>query len=1177
MLRNIKSFNVSEIEEKVLALWKEKGVFAKSLKPKKKSAPTFHFWEGPPTANGRPGIHHVLARTFKDIFPRYKTMQGFVVPRKGGWDTHGLPVEIQVEKQLGISSKKEIEKYGVEAFNKACKESVWLYKNEWEKITDRMGYWIDLDHPYITYENSYIETLWTIIRRIWDQKLLYRGYKIVNWCPRCGTGLSSHELAQGYKETTDTSVYVKFRLELGQKIGSFVVDKNTFVLSWTTTPWTLPGNVALAVGKNISYSVLTSDRDGHTFILASDLVKTIFPKFEGKEVAQVKGKDLIGLAYEPLFDVPPLHSDASYKIYPADFVTTTDGTGVVHTAVMYGEDDYQLGIKIGLPQHHTVDETGHFTRDVKELTGKEAKNEETEKTIIAYLKEKGLLLASVPYTHEYPFCWRCDTPLLYYARSSWFVRMPSLKSRLLSFNQKINWIPAHIKKGRFGEWLKDVKDWNFSRERYWGTPLPIWECEKCSDTYVAKSLEDLNAHAPYTNTYYLVRHGEARANVEGWIASGKESGSFISKLTQKGEQQIEAVAKKLSRNGLDIVVASPYHRTQQTAKILAEKTGAKIITEKRLGEIQVGEFNHKNIDAYESFFEKQTDRLESAPPQGESLLDVRKRAYETLQEIQRTYQGKRIALVSHGDVLWMLEAAMQHTPHTKEVFSLPYIQPGTMRSVSYENIPTDSLGIIDMHRPYVDQIQVGCNACGARMQRVPEVADVWFDSGSMPFAQEHWPFEEKKRTRGKEKKITMPENFPADYIAEGVDQTRGWFYTLLAVSTLLGARTPPYQNVIALGLIHDKNGQKMSKSRGNVVDPWMIMDKYGADALRWYLATLNSPGDAKNFDENEVGAILRRFILTIYHSFVFLHTYGKHKISIAEKPSSSHALDRWICSRLATVAGQVTKHMESYDALKAASALEHFAVEDLSRWYIRRSRRRLQRPSNAKDYAAASATLAYVLKELSLFLAPFIPFFSEALYQSLKKEFLFSAKDSVHLEPWPSYRKTASLSKLEEAMEHIRDIASGVLAKRSELGLKVRQPLGELFISYQIPSGSDKQQLVDTLADEVNVQKVTYRKGSEVFELDTTITPELKAQGTVREIIRAIQGLRQDAKYVPQDMVEIFLEAQTELLALVRSHEKEILADVGAKRVTPKRNEKVDAQAETKIDGMKVWIGIKKR
>jgi len=1177
MLRNLKSFNASETEEKVLSLWKEKHIFEKSLQPKKKGAKIFRFWEGPPTANARPGIHHVLARTFKDIFPRYKTMRGFVVPRKSGWDTHGLPVEIQVEKQLGLSSKKDIEKYGVEEFNQKCKESVWTYKSEWEKLTDRMGYWLDLKNPYVTYENTYIETLWHIVKKIWDKKLLYQGHKIVNWCPRCGTGLSSHELAQGYKETTDTSVYVKFKLKKGQKIGSFSTDDKTFILSWTTTPWTLPGNVALAVGEKISYSILRSSRSQEIFILATDLIPSVFPKFDGSVLLKILGKDLLGLVYEPLFDIKALRGDSSYRIYEADFVTTSDGTGVVHTAVMYGEDDYRLGVKVGLVQHHTVDENGRFTHDVKDFEGLYVKDKATEEKIISFLKTSGFFLGSEDYAHEYPFCWRCDTPLLYYARSSWFVSMSKLKSKLLSFNQKINWIPSHIRKGRFGEWLKDVKDWNFSRERYWGTPLPIWRCASCGHTHAIGSLEELNERRPYLNTYFLMRHGEARANVEQWIASGKESGAFVSKLTQKGKKQVEVAAKKLSKEHIDIIITSPYKRTQETAEIVAKATGAKVIIEKRIGEIQVGEFNHKPILEYEKFFENPSQRLEDAPPKGESLRRVRERMYGTLREIDKKYKGKRIVIVSHGDPLWMLEAAIQHIPHTNEVFDLKYIQTGNVKKLSLNNFPTNQIGEIDIHRPYADLVTLRCQRCEGEMKRVSEVADVWFDSGAMPFAQEYWPFNEGKKEKGKGKnEKKMPENFPADYIAEGIDQTRGWFYTLLAVSTLLDAKIPPYKNVIALGLVHDKNGQKMSKSRGNTIDPWMIMDKYGADAMRWYLTTINAPGDAKNFDEEEIGAIVRRFILTLYNSFVFLHTYGKRKVSIVKKPSSSNVLDAWICSRLATVAGDVTGYMEQYDALRAAQALEHFAVEDLSRWYIRRSRRRLQRASNAKDYIAASATLAYVLKELSLLLAPFIPFFSEALYQSLKKEFLFSAKDSAHLEAWPLYPKTASDVKLEEIMGRVRDIASAVLAKRSEVGIKVRQPLGELCVSYQVPNGKYKKQFIEILADEVNVQNVIYKKIKETFELNTTITPELKTQGTIREIIRAIQGLRQDAQYTPKDVIEVAVDAPAPFLALLSAYQKGILPEVGAKRFEFSRRNKSDAQAETKIEDAKVWIGIRK-
>jgi len=1186
MLRNLKSLNMAELEEKVLSLWKERSVFEKSLQPKKKGAPEFHFWEGPPTANGRPGIHHVLARSFKDIFLRYKTMRGFVAPRKGGWDTHGLPVEIQVEKQLGLSSKKEIEKYGIEAFNQKCKESVWMYKSEWEKLTDRMGYWLDLDDPYITYENSYIETLWFIIKRVWDKGMLYRGYKIVNWCPRCGTGLSSHELAQGYKETTDTSVYVKFKIKKGQKIGSFVADDKTYVLSWTTTPWTLPGNVALAVGKNISYVVLRSQRSGESFVLAKDRVEQVFKNFEGSSCVSLKGKDLIGVSYAPLFDVSALKSDASHRIYDADFVTTTDGTGVVHTAVMYGEDDYRLGVAVGLPQHHTVDESGHFTKDVEELAGLYVKDEKTEEKILSYLKEGNYLLGSEEYTHEYPFCWRCDTPLLYYARSSWFVAMSKLRPTLKKLNQEINWIPPHIKKGRFGEWIGEVKDWNFSRERYWGTPLPIWQCKKCDAYTVVGSRDEISelSKEKSQNRYFVLRHGLSENNVKSLSnCDPKDKDEFA--LTKKGRLEAEKAATRLKKEKIDIIIASDFRRVKETADIVAEHLGIKkVIFDKRLREINIGALSSRPVKEYDDHFPRYQDQFEKTPEGGENLVDVARRSFEFLKDVEEKYAGKNILIVGHEYPIWMLVSVLKgwdqyHAIQERKRRGGTFILNGQIEEARFLSLPRDKNGLGDFHRPYVDDVVLACSACGGDAERVREIADVWFDSGSMPFAQEHWPFGENKKEKGKKKNAeVMPNNFPADYIAEGIDQTRGWFYTLLAVATLMGTKEAPYKNVISLGLVHDKNGQKMSKSRGNVVDPWAIMDKYGADPLRWYLYTLNAPGDAKNFDEGEIGKIVRRLFLVLYNSFVFLHTYGKGRLDISKEPKVSDLLDRWILARLRDVSFNVGDSLDSYDVMKAAGELERFLIEDVSRWYIRRSRRRFQRPESAKDLSDASATLAYVLLCASRLMAPCAPFFSEALYQSLAKEYRFDANDSVHLETWfVQKRPTKSDEHLLMMMEEVRELTSLVLAQRTQEGIKVRQPLGRLTIRSDSFSGNKGKALRSILSEEVNVKEVVVDSGiKELFVLDTKLTPELKSEGTLREVVRMIQGLRQNAGYTPGDTIRVWVATEGTLVALVNTRSQHIKSEVNATAIEMKKPAKFDAEQETKFDGVPLWIGITK-
>ncbi len=976
--------NFPKLEEEVLERWKKEKAFEKSVARRRPPASAkasagkrFVFYEGPPTANGKPGIHHVLSRSFKDVILRYKTMRGFFVERRAGWDTHGLPVELQVEKKLGLKSKKDIEKYGIAQFNKECKQSVWEYKKEWEELTRRMGFWIDLKDPYITYETPYIETLWHIIQTFWEKSLLYKGYKVVPYCSRCGTPLSSHELAQGYKTVEDSSIYVRFKIRPGQKVGNWITDNSTYILSWTTTPWTLPGNVALAVDESIKYQVVSIKGKSENYILAKDLVeKVLDAKYEILDT--ISGKDLVGLSYEQLFPIPSLQNAQSHKIYAADFVTTTDGTGVVHTAVMYGEDDYNLGVKVGLPQHHTVTETGVFTSEVPGgLAGLQVRTKETDEKIFAYLKEHNTFFATQPYSHEYPFCWRCSTPLLYFAKDSWFVNMQKVKKELIANNKKINWVPAYLKEGRMGEWLREVKDWAFSRERYWGTPLPIWECAKCEYREVIGSVQELKERA-------------------------------------------------------------------------------------------------------------------------------------------------------HA-------------------------------------LPHDENGEVDLHRPYIDGIQFACKECKTGiMQRVKEVADVWYDSGAMPFAQGHWPFAENPKSKIQNPK--PPKLFPADYIVEGIDQTRGWFYTLLAVSTLLGFAAP-YKNVISFSHVLDEKGEKMSKSKGNVVDPWAMIQKYGIDAVRWYFFTMNNPGDPKLFSEKDIQEVLRRFILTLWNSFVFYQTYApKLSLGAPKLGLGKNALDKWILSRFSTTAKEVTALFDAYDVTGAGRSLENFVINDLSLWYIRRSRMRFQNPASAQDFKEASATLSFVLLQTSKLAAPFIPFLSEHIHNALH------AKASVHWEDWPKAGKRDE--KLEQEMKLVRDLVTNALAERAKAQLKVRQPLSSLKIKG---SGKEiRKDLLTLLQDEVNVKEIVFdKKLKSDVALDTTLTPALREEGYVREVLRSIQEMRKEAGYKPQDRIKVWYKGSPRVQSLISEQESFIKKAVGIKTLTKGDILKADAVKEIDVDGEKIKFSIK--
>jgi len=921
--------NIPEIEKKILEFWKKEKIFEKSL-AKKSPKGDFVFYEGPPTANGKPGIHHVLARAFKDLIPRYKTMQGYHVERKAGWDTHGLPVELELEKELGLKNKKDIEDYGIEKFNQKCKESVWKYKEDWEKMTERIGYWIDIENPYITYENNYIESLWWIIKQIYEKDLLYKGHKVVPQCPRCGTALSSHEVAQGYKNIEEESVYIKFKLK----------DKNNeYMLVWTTTPWTLPGNIALAVGEDIDYvMVRTLDiekkqkgiTEYQNLIIAKEIFEGLYRKdfksslkvafnleylhIENGEtinntriLREFKGKDLIGLPYEPLFPgvIKETEKNAqnAFKIYPADFVSTEEGTGVVHTAVMYGVEDYELGEKVGLPKVHTVNLDGTFNELVPQWKGKFVKD--VEKEIIEDLIKRNLLFGTENYAHDYPFCWRCESPLIYYAKDSWYFEMSKLRNELIKNNEKINWVPEHIKEGRFGEWLREIKDWAISRERYWGTPIPVWICEKCGEMKVIGSREEL---------------------------------------------------------GID-----------------------------------------------EKF---------------------------------------------------------------------------------------------DLHRPYIDEIKLECK-CGGEMKRTPEVMDCWFDSGAMPFAQFHYPFENKNL-------IDKGKRYPADFIAEAMDQTRGWFYTLLAISTILGKGTS-YKNVICLGHVLDKNGQKMSKHIGNIIDPWEMIEKYGADVVRWYLYTINQPGEPKRFDENSLKESSRIFI-TLLNVINFYKLFAENKkVDDLKNNDLVNILDKWINSKLNLLIHETTEGLDKYDIVTIGRKIEEF-ITDLSVWYVRRSRERFK-GDDEKDKLRALKTLRRVIFNLIRLLAPFTPFVAEYIYQEMK-----GRKESVHLEDWPDTKGKLIDKKLEEKMEKVREICSLALQKRAEAGIKVRQPLKQLTIN----SKQLTKELLDLIKDEVNVKEITMdEKLKEGVVLDTIITPELKEEGIVRDFIREIQAKRKEMGLTPKDKIRV--------------------------------------------------------
>ena len=855
-------FNVTLVEEAVQRFWKSHDVFHKTM-DQRKGGPEYIFYEGPPTANGKPGVHHVLARVFKDIFPRYKTMQGFHVSRRGGWDTHGLPVEIEVEKKLGFKVKQDIDAYGIDKFNALCRESAFAYIQEWERLTDRIGYWVDLETAYITFKNEYIESVWSILKNFWEKDLLYQGFKVVPYCPRCGTPLSDHEVAQGYEETVDPSVFVRLPL---------VDEPGTSILVWTTTPWTLPGNVAVAAHPDVDYVVVEHplpEGGMERLILAEALVEKVFRGEAVKVVNRLKGKTLKGKRYQPLYTFLPVQKQAYYVVL-ADYVTTEDGTGFVHIAPAFGAEDMAVGLEHDLPLLMTVADDGTFIPAVRPWAGIFVKK--ADPLIIDELHTRGLLFRSENYTHTYPFCWRCGTPLLYYARPTWYIRTSQFKDRMVELNNTINWYPGHIKTGRFGNWLANNVDWALGRERYWGTPLPVWECVDCHHQHAIGSVAELS-----------------------------------------------------------------------------------------------------------------------------------------------TMAGRDLA----G---------------------------------------------LDLHRPYVDEVTLSCPECSGKMKRVPELIDVWFDSGSMPYAQWHYPFENVEQ---------FNQQYPADYICEAVDQTRGWFYSLHAISTLLNDQVS-FKNVVCLGLILDGNAQKMSKSRGNVADPWQVLNSNGADAMRWYLYTAGPPGQERRFSSDLVSEVLRNFTLTLWNTYSFFVTYANldgWQPGEGQQPQYSD-LDQWLRSTLHALVRDVTTAMENYDVLGATRPIEAF-VDQLSNWYLRRSRRRFWKSESDGDKQAAYATLYEALVTVSKLLAPSMPFMAEELYQNLVMQMNPSAPESVHLAAWPAFDATLVDEKLNRDMTLVMKLASVGHAARNKANRKVRQPLAEAAFSVgNAEEARVVQVYADLLEDELNVKHV---------------------------------------------------------------------------------------------------------
>lgn len=1083
-------------EERVLSWWKENQIFERSLE---KTSPNgeFVFYEGPPTANGRPGIHHLESRSFKDAIPRYKTMRGYRVRRKAGWDTHGLPVELEVEKELGFSGKPDIEKYGIAEFNKKCRESVLKYIDEWSRFTDRIGYWVDQEKAYFTFNAPYMESLFSIVKKIYDDGRMYKDYKVLPWCTRCGTALSSHELAQGYADVKDLSVTAKFEL---------VETPGTYFLAWTTTPWTLPGNVALAVGNDITYSYVQAVNG--TYIVASDLVEKIFADQEIKIQKEVTGSELVGKEYIALFDfLPKLASETekpkfkkAYQVYPADFVTTEDGTGIVHTAVMYGTDDFELGNTLGLPKVHAVGADGTFIKGTGYLEGRFVK-EEDEKgkptlavDIIDDLKKRGMFFSQENHKHTYPFCWRCKTPLIYYARDSWYIRMHDLRDTLTAENKTVHWEPNHIRDGRMGEWLAGAKDWAISRERYWGTPLPIWENEDGSERIVIGSIDELKQRLPKKgNRYFVMRHGESENNVAHRVCSDD---SIPSALTEFGLSQSIRAGEHLKSAGITRIISSPLVRARQTAEAVAETLGIpkeQIEIDERIHEVDVGEWSGRPLQEYRDAFESAVEFVSLKPKDGESWEDVRRRVGTFLYEFDAKHENETVLVVTHGTPFRMMVAASNGMTIREYLTDWNVARdPGNaeVKELSFVPLPHNEEYELDLHRPHIDDV-VLISDTGTKLRRVKEVMDVWFDSGAMPFAQDHYPFRKKEWIEGP--------GYPADFISEAIDQTRGWFYTLLAVGVLMGRGTA-YRNVICLGHLLDEKGQKMSKSKGNVVNPWEAMDTYGADTLRFWMYYVNQPGDSKSFDEKTVKESAR-VLSWLDNSAKFYELFKTE--SRAE--GTPEVLDTWMNARVNETVQEMTNALEAYKPYDATRSLSRL-IEDVSQWYVRRIRERVR-----DGDASALATLRSTLHSCALLIAPFSPFIAEDLYGKTRGA---RDPDSVHLASWPS--AGAVDTALIAHMKTVRAVASNALMLRQKSGLKVRQVLA----TYATTESSDiPEELVTLLKDEINVKKIVF--GAETETIDSALTPELIAEGDERELARAVADARKTLGLSPRDTVTI--------------------------------------------------------
>lgn len=1128
--------DVAEREEAILSFWREHDIFNKSMERPAGDAPKgdYVFYDGPPFATGLPHYGHILASTIKDAVPRFWTMQGYRVRRKWGWDCHGLPLENLIEKKLGLATKRDIEEYGVKNFNEAAREAVLEYADDWKRIIPRMGRFVDMDNDYKTMDSSYTESVWWVFKSLHEKGLVYEGFKTMHLCPRCGTTLSNFEVNLGYKDIKDIAVTVKLPLldEAGQ-----VTDESLLV--WTTTPWTLPGNVAAAINKDFTYvKVRLKEETGESVVILAKERLAQLSGIEYEELETLAGSELVSRSYQPPFpfmvaQLSDEQKQTAFKIWHADYVELGDeGTGAVHIAPAFGEDDMQLAKEHNIPIVHHVDESGRFKEWVEGFECQLVKPKDNDEAgilhldadieVVKALKERGVLVKKENITHSYPHCWRCDTPLLNYATTSWFVEVTKMRDKLVAENQQVAWVPEHVGTNRFGKWLEGARDWAVSRQRYWGAPLPIWKNPVTNEVKVFGSLEELQAYVPKSgNTYFTMRHGQSESNVAGIVSALKDNADG---LTEEGTQQVAAAIKAMEVP--DIIIHSGYQRTRETAELVAAAfPEAQVVEDERFGEVAIAaKFEGSTWAAYNEQFTDWSARYTTKLDEIENRRDVQVRVGQAMLDLETKYSGKKILIVSHSGTLFALESAAMGL--TAEETEAHYERQGSyqnaeVREVSFVSFPHNDHFELDYHRPYIDDIKLVED--GVKLERVPDVFDCWFESGSMPYGQHHYPFECDPEA--------FAERFPANFISESIDQTRGWFYSMMVIGVGLFGKSP-YQNVVTNGLVLAEDGKKMSKSLQNYPDPMELVSRQGADSMRFYL--LSSPiikGEDLNFSEKEVQELQRKNIGRLHNVLAMYKEYAED--GVESRSDSTHILDRWILVRLNELITETTTGFERYELDKATRPLIAF-IDDLSVWYLRRSRDRLK-GADVADKQTALATLRFVLETVAKVMAPAMPFYAEYLWQEIKTT---TSAESVHLTAWPVAGEIDQ--ELLAAMVQTREVVTAALEARVKAGIKVRQPIATVYG----PALADE--LVVVVCEEVNAK--AYEVAAAVA-LDTSLSPELLAEGAVRELMRAIQDARKKAGLQPKDRITLTIDTNDAGQAALAKHEEVLKDTVGAAEV----------------------------